>query len=108
MHKIKYFFFSALALFVMAIPALAQTGAAAGGADNESTVAAYKAIAAGIGFGIAAGLGGLGQGKIGASAVEGAARNPGAAGTVQTMMIIGLALIESLVLLALVIVFAKL
>ncbi len=109
MNKIKYIFFSALALFVMALPALAQTGAgAAGGADNDSTVAAYKAIAAGIGFGIAAGLGGLGQGRIGAAAVEGAARNPGAAGTVQTMMIIGLALIESLVLLALVIVFAKL
>lgn len=109
MNKLKYIFFSALALFVMALPALAQTGAATGGgADNDSTVAAYKAIAAGIGFGIAAGLGGLGQGRIGAAAVEGAARNPGAAGTVQTMMIIGLALIESLVLLALVIVFAKL
>jgi len=108
MNKLKYFFFSMLALAVMAIPAMAQAGAAAGGADNESTVNAYKAIAAGIGFGIAAGLGGLGQGKIGAAAVEGAARNPGAAGTVQTMMIIGLALIESLVLLALVIVFAKL
>ena len=53
-------------------------------------------------------LGALAQGKIGSSAVEGAARNPGAASTVQTMMIIGLALIESLVLLALVIVFAKL
>jgi F-type H+-transporting ATPase subunit c len=65
-------------------------------------------LAAGFGFGIAAGLGGIGQGLIGSRAVEGAARNPGAAGTVQTMMIIGLALIESLVLLALVIVFAVL
>ena len=108
MNKLKYFFFSMLALALMAIPAMAQTGGGTGGADNDSTVAAYKAIAAGIGFGIAAGLGGLGQGRIGAAAVEGAARNPGAAGTVQTMMIIGLALIESLVLLALVIVFAKL
>ncbi len=108
MNKLKYFFFSVLALAVMAIPAMAQAGAAAGGADNESTVNAYKAIAAGIGFGIAAGLGGLGQGKIGAAAVEGAARNPGAAGTVQTLMIIGLALIESLVLFALVIVFVVL
>lgn len=108
MNKLKYFFFSALGLFVMAIPALAQAGAGAGAADNESTVAAAKALAAGLGFGLAAGLGGLGQGKIGASAVEGAARNPGAAGTVQTMMIIGLALIESLVLFALVIVFVVL
>ena len=106
MNKYKHIFFSVLALALLAIPAMAQGGADAG--DNASTVAAYKAIAAGIGFGIAAGLGGLGQGKIGAAAVEGAARNPGAAGTVQTMMIIGLALIESLVLLALVIVFAKL
>ena len=106
MRKLKYFFFSALALFMMALPALAQGAEAA--ADNESTVAAYKALAAGLGFGLAAGLGGLAQGKVGASAVEGAARNPGAAGTVQTLMIIALALIESLVLLALVIVFAVL
>jgi F-type H+-transporting ATPase subunit c len=105
MKNLKMVFFSVLALALMAIPAMAQ---GAGAADNESTVNAYKALAAGLGFGLAAGLGGLGQGKIGASAVEGAARNPGAAGTVQTMMIIGLALIESLVLLALVIVFAKL
>ncbi len=107
MNKFKYIFFSVLALALMAIPALAQTGGAGAG-DNQFTVSAYKAIAAGIGFGIAAGLGGLGQGKIGAAAVEGAARNPGAAGTVQTMMIIGLALIESLVLFALVIVFVVL
>jgi F-type H+-transporting ATPase subunit c len=87
MNKIKYLFFSVLALALTAIPAMAQ---------------------AGIGFGIAAGLGAIGQGLIGSRAVEGAARNPGAAGTIQTLMIIGLALIESLVLLALVIVFAKL
>ena len=106
MNKVKYGLFSVLALALMAIPALAQAGGAA--ADNASTEVSYKAIAAGIGFGIAAGLGAIGQGKVGASAVEGAARNPGAAGTIQTLMIIGLALIESLVLLALVIVFAKL
>jgi F-type H+-transporting ATPase subunit c len=104
MKNLKFVFFAILAVAMLSISAFAQGGAA----DNESTVNAYKALAAGLGFGIAAGLGGLGQGKIGAAAVEGAARNPGAAGTVQTMMIIGLALIESLVLLALVIVFAKL
>jgi F-type H+-transporting ATPase subunit c len=104
MRKSKYIVFAVMAIALLSVSAFAQGGAA----DNESTVNAYKALAAGLGFGLAAGLGGLGQGKIGASAVEGAARNPGAAGTVQTMMIIGLALIESLVLLALVIVFAKL
>jgi F-type H+-transporting ATPase subunit c len=108
MNKFKYIFFSALALLVLSTMAFAQGGAATGAGDNASTVAAYKALAAGLGFGIAAGLGALGQGKIGASAVEGAARNPGAAGTIQTLMIIGLALIESLVLFALVIVFVVL
>lgn len=106
MKNLKVAFFSILALALMAIPAMAQGGA--GAQDNAQTVEAYKALAAGLGFGLAAGLGAIGQSRIGASAVEGAARNPGAAGTVQTMMIIGLALIESLVLLALVIVFAKL
>ncbi len=107
MNKFKYLFFSILALMVMAIPALAQAGGA-GAADNESTVNAAKAIGAGIGFGLAAGLAGIGQGLVGSRAAEGAARNPGAAGTVQTLMIIALALIESLVLFALLIVFVKL
>ena len=107
MNKYKHIFFSVLALALLAIPAMAQAGSA-GAADNESTVNAYKAIAAGIGFGLAAGLAAIGQGIVGAKATEGAARNPGAAGTVQTLMIIALALIESLVLFALVIVFVVL
>jgi F-type H+-transporting ATPase subunit c len=43
-----------------------------------------------------------------AAACEGAARNPGASGKIQVMMILGLALIESLVLFALLVVFAGL
>lgn len=105
MNKFKYVFFATLALVLMAIPALAQAG---GAADNDSTVLSAKAIGGGIGFGLAAGLAGIGQGLVGSRAAEGAARNPGAAGTVQTMMIIALALIESLVLFALLIVFVKL
>lgn len=105
MNKVKYIFFATLALALMALPALAQ---GAGAADNESTVASSKALAGGIGFGLAAGLAAIGQGLVGSRAAEGAARNPGAAGTVQTLMIIALALIESLVLFALVIVFVKL
>ena len=104
MSKVKYVFFATLAMALMALPALAQAGAA----DNESSVAAAKAIGGGIGFGLAAGLAGIGQGLVGSRAAEGAARNPGAAGTVQTLMIIALALIESLVLFALLIVFVKL
>jgi len=103
MNKLKYIFFAALAVIVSALPAMAQAGAAAG--DNKFTVNAAKAIGAGVGFGLAAGLAGIGQGLVGSRAAEGAARNPGASGTVQTMMIIALALIESLVLFALLIVF---
>ncbi len=103
MRKLRYLFFATLAMALMALPALAQ-----GAADNQFTVDSSKAIGAGIGFGLAAGLAGIGQGLVGSRAAEGAARNPGAAGTVQTMMIIALALIESLVLFALLIAFVKL
>jgi F-type H+-transporting ATPase subunit c len=64
-----------------------------------------RPLAAGLSMAIASGLCGLGQGKATASAVEGMARNPGAAGAIQLAMIIGLALIESLALYTLLIVF---
>ena len=103
MNKLRYIFFALLAVIVTALPALAQ-----GAANNQFTVDSNKALGAGIGFGLAAGLAGIGQGLVGSRAAEGAARNPGAASTVQTMMIIALALIESLVLFALLIVFVVL
>ena len=102
MNKLKYIFFAVLAVALLSISAFAQ-GATTGG--NEGT-----SIGTGIGvlgFGLAAGLAGIGQGLVGSKGAEGAARNPGAAGTVQTLMIIALALIESLVLFALLIVFLK-
>jgi F-type H+-transporting ATPase subunit c len=45
----------------------------------------------------------LGQGKTAAAALEGIARNPNASGKIFVPMIIGLALIESLVIYAFVI-----
>ncbi|HEX3035672.1 MAG TPA: ATP synthase F0 subunit C [Thermodesulfobacteriota bacterium] len=63
------------------------------------------AVGSGLGIGIAAGIGGIGQGRAIAAAVSGIARNPGAASRIQTPMIIGLALIESLVIYALAIAF---
>ncbi|MEP6787731.1 MAG: ATP synthase F0 subunit C [Acidobacteriota bacterium] len=106
MKNLKFVFFAMMAIALLAVASFAQGGGAA--AYNESYVGAAKAIGGGIGFGLAAGLAGIGQGLVGSRAAEGAARNPGAAGTVQTMMIIALALIESLVLFALLIVFVKL
>jgi F-type H+-transporting ATPase subunit c len=105
MNKYKNIFFSVLTLLIFSTMAFAQ-----GAADNESTVTSSKAIGAGlglIGFGLAAGLAGIGQGLVGSRAAEGAARNPGAVGSIQTLMIIALALIESLVLFALLLVFLK-
>ena len=59
----------------------------------------------GLGIGIAVLGGGLGQGKIGAAALEGIARNPNASDKVFVPMILGLAFVESLVLFAWVLMF---
>ncbi|MDQ3745797.1 MAG: ATP synthase F0 subunit C, partial [Acidobacteriota bacterium] len=68
----------------------------------------YKAIAAGLGFALAAALAAIGQSRVAGAAAEGVARNPGAGARIQTMMILGLVFIETLVLFTLVVVFAKL
>jgi len=105
MRKLNLLFFAIVGVLMTAMPAMAEV-ANAGTAPVDNSVG-LKAIAAGIGFAIAVFGGALGQSRIGAAACEGAARNPGAAAKIPTMMILGLALIESLVLFALVIVFVK-
>lgn len=95
MQKLQYVFM-ALAVLCFAVPAFAD-----GGAGSASLVP----IGAGIGMGIAAGLCGLGQGEAVGSAVEALARNPGARAGIFTFLVLGLALIESLTLFTLVIVF---
>ena len=88
--------FTVAAIMLVAVqPAFAEE-AAAGGAD-------LGRFAAGIGIAIAALGGALGQGKAVAAALESIGRNPGAAGQMFTPMIVGLVLIESLVIYALVI-----
>ena len=63
------------------------------------------AIACGFGIGVAALGTGLGMGNAISAALQGTARNPEAGGKIMTTMIIGLALIESLCIYALVICF---
>jgi F-type H+-transporting ATPase subunit c len=63
------------------------------------------ALACGFGIGVAALGTGLGMGNAINAALTGIARNPEASGRIQTNMIIGLALIESLCIYALVICF---
>jgi F-type H+-transporting ATPase subunit c len=91
-----------------AVFAVFFTKAAFADAALEATSSGDKgayALAAGLAIGIAAMGGAIGQGKIAASAMEGIARNPEATGKVMTPMIIALALVESLVIYALVIAF---
>lgn len=77
------------------------------GVTGSAGVLDLTGLGAGLGLGLAALGGALGQGKTAASALEGIARNPAANDKVFTPMIIGLALIESLVLYAFVIAFLK-
>lgn len=63
------------------------------------------AIACGLGIGMAAMGTGIGMGNAINGALQGTARNPEAGGKIMTTMIIGLALIESLCIYALVICF---
>jgi F-type H+-transporting ATPase subunit c len=100
MRKLTIGVFSVLAVLTMTMPAYAQGGTAAAPVN-------LVPIAAGFGIAIAAGLAGLGQGRVGAAACEAMARNPGARPGIQLALILGLAFIESLVLFTLVIIFAK-
>ena len=85
---------------------LTATAFAQEGEGGEDAVAvAGKAIAAGLCIGIAAFGCGLGQGRAGATALEGIARNPNASGKILVPLILTLALIESLCIYALVISF---
>ena len=91
-----------LRLVSFAAPLLA-TATAFAQESNANDVGSAAAIAAGIAIGIAAAGCGLGQGRAAAAALEGIARNPSASDKLFTPMIIGLALIESLAIYALVI-----
>lgn len=92
---------SSLVVTLGATAAMAQEGAAAAGGDQ------YRSLGAALAIGLAAFGGALGQGKTATAALEGIARNPAAQGKIFVPMIIGLALIESLVLYAFVIAFVK-
>lgn len=70
---------------------------------NGDDVKMAAAFAAGIGIAIAALGGALGQGRAAAAALDGIARNPNASDKMFTPMILGLALIESLVIYSLLI-----
>ena len=65
----------------------------------------WRGLAAALAIGLSALGGALGQGRAAGSALEGSARNPQASGKIFVPMIVGLALIESLVIYGLLIAF---
>ena len=73
--------------------------------DNYSEDHSLYAIAAALAIGLPALGGTLGQGRAAASALDGIARNPSASGKIFVPMILGMALIESLVLFGLIMAF---
>ncbi len=101
MKKLNKTALLALASTFLASPAFAQE-AMAHAADSSSGLIG---LAAAIAISVAAFGGALGQGKAVSAALEGIARNPAAQPKIFVPMIIGLALIESLVIYAFVIAF---
>ena len=87
------------ALFVMVCSTMAYAAAS----PEAISFFSWVAVATGIGMGIAAVGTGIGQGHGVQGACDGIARNPEASGKILTALILGLAMIESLAIYALVI-----
>jgi F-type H+-transporting ATPase subunit c len=87
-----------LALFVFATPMFAQGG---------TTITNWAAAAGALAMAIASAGCGIAQSKAAAACAEGMARNPSATAGIRFALILSLALIESLALYTLVIVFLK-
>jgi F-type H+-transporting ATPase subunit c len=93
---------SVFAVMMMVSPAAyAQAAEPAAGGTN------WLAISAAFGMALAACFGAMAQSRVASAACEGMARNPGASGAIRAAMILGLVFIETLALLTLVIIFAK-
>ena len=97
-------------IMMFVVLALLSVSAFAQGTTATTTTAVsnnvrWGALAAAFVLGIAAAAGAIGQSRAIAAACEGIARNPSAAPAIRLSMIIGLALIESLVIYALLIAF---
>jgi F-type H+-transporting ATPase subunit c len=87
-----------LALMVIASPMIFAQASAADTNQVAQQHAQWTGISAAFAMAIGSSLCALAQGKAIAAAVEGMARNPGAAKAIQLAMLIGLAFIESLAL----------
>lgn len=102
MRKLHAALLFALVIFMFTMPVFAQGGATEGGSKGTWVV-----ITAGFAMAIASSVCGLAQGRAISAACEGLARNPGAAPAIRFALLLGLALIESLAIYTLVVIFVK-
>ncbi|MGA2482055.1 MAG: ATP synthase F0 subunit C [Candidatus Acidiferrales bacterium] len=99
---------AAIALAMLAVVCVLAPAAFAQGSGAQSTTAPnWVAITSGFAMAIASAGCGYAQGKASAAASEGMARNPGASGVIQNMLILALVLIESMALYTFAIIFLK-
>jgi F-type H+-transporting ATPase subunit c len=91
-------------MWILAPVCFAEEAAATAGKSSNILFYALSALGCGLGIGLAAFGTGIGQGIGLGKACEGVARNPSASGKITTTLIIGLAMIESLCIYALVVV----
>lgn len=96
---------SMLVVMILGFASLASASEGGSGIASDTAILFFicSAVAAGVAIAIAAAATGIGQGMAVKSAMEGIARNPEASGKIQVNMIIGLAMIESLCIYALVV-----
>ena len=100
MKKLIVFGIVMLAMVMFAGFALAAEG---GGKAASGMLLPYTVLAAGLAIGLGAIGSGIGMGTAIGGACEGTSRNPEAGGRILTTMLIGLAMIESLTIYALII-----
>jgi F-type H+-transporting ATPase subunit c len=104
-RNVKFLMMMSSALIVMGVSALAFAQDATAVEVAKAQSSGWIGLSAGLCIALAAFGGALGQGRAAATALDGIARNPGASDKLFTPMILGLALIESLVIYALIISF---
>lgn len=102
-RNMKFLLMLSTGLMVLCVSAVAFAQGAESVDVARASGAGWIGLGAGLGIGLAAFGGALGQGRAAGTALDGIARNPGAYDKLFTPMILGLALIESLVIYALII-----
>ena len=101
MRKLHAAWLLTFVVLMLTTPVFAQGG------TEASNKAAWVVITSGFAMAIASSICGLAQGKAIAAACEGLARNPGATPAIRFALLLGLALIESLAIYTLVVIFVK-